>query len=693
MTELLRHQSSIAYYDRNRSGCMWGLFKFLHMHKHLHRSKRLSYRYAKNNVAGTEHLRLGRNDASAENEPMLDKKAAVQMENKVCTKKRSSGAAHIINLLYKKMIKKKDHKLKVSSSASHLIRTLSVHHLECNDYIIPDNSFSDTDPSPFDFNSNELAVPENENISQSPKHIEGPAFDKQRIKDAIKENIKMEHLITLDGVLDKIPIDQKMNGKMQGDKRSKFGSEGYVDINSRLAKRTIQRSRSLTESLEKYSNELEDHASFLRSNSVNSKDNTFTDRRTLRSHSLNESFEIYSRLLESVSVRDNQQHHQRLSSVREHDGTYAHRRTSRSRSLSGSLDVYSRILESVSNIEYKKQPERLRSVEEDVNRHSELRLPSLNNDLSNEISLQSIEKQEPNLPIIDNTMPVGLFFNVEEAKDGGEKIVNQTEIYGSPNQSELISERNQSGEIMFDTDIKEGLIDISPKPTPVSVLDSIVDEDPVSPIYTCNEADAKPQSWICFEELGDSKSVEHTGTSFSGDGDGDDRNLTIEDLEFNYVRTVLMKSRFCEGLNEFLSAWYSSYEPGDQLLFVDEESIKDEIFYDMGLDHRLFLLDLINEILMEFYERSIASITGLTRYSSCVKPLFVGDRLIQEVWEKVNWHLSSSCDALEWEESRYFTKRDGWVNLLFDVEGVGIEMESLILDELIDELVDDCFRS
>jgi len=54
--ELLRHQSSRAYYDSNHSGCMWGLLHFLDLDRHhRHKRKMITYkRHGDGNHGGGE---------------------------------------------------------------------------------------------------------------------------------------------------------------------------------------------------------------------------------------------------------------------------------------------------------------------------------------------------------------------------------------------------------------------------------------------------------------------------------------------------------------------------------------------------------------------------------------------------------------------------------------------------------------
>lgn len=163
-----------------------------------------------------------------------------------------------------------------------------------------------------------------------------------------------------------------------------------------------------------------------------------------------------------------------------------------------------------------------------------------------------------------------------------------------------------------------------------------------------------------------------------------------EQPEFNYVKDVLNKSGFVGGTEEFLAVWCSSYEPVDQLIFIEAETTKDDSS-DMLFDHRL-LQSLINEVLLEIYDSAIASSIGFLGFSPRVRPVPVGDHLVNEVWEKVGWHLGSQQQTsytLEHVEARDYARDDRWMNLQWDVERVGVYLEDMILEDLVEEIIVD----
>ncbi|RRT67025.1 hypothetical protein B296_00021491 [Ensete ventricosum] len=161
-----------------------------------------------------------------------------------------------------------------------------------------------------------------------------------------------------------------------------------------------------------------------------------------------------------------------------------------------------------------------------------------------------------------------------------------------------------------------------------------------------------------------------------------------DEAEFNYIRNVLMEPGFSG------SAWYSRYQSVDHLLFGEADytfhvfeaaSCDSDNTY---LDHHL-LSDLVNEVLFEIYEKSFARGMFL-HIDPCVRPIPVGYHILEEVWAKISQHLSSKrqpVHTLENVMAQDFATTDGWLNLQRDAESIGMELVGLILDDLLDELM------
>ncbi|XP_020535817.1 uncharacterized protein LOC105636374 isoform X2 [Jatropha curcas] len=169
-----------------------------------------------------------------------------------------------------------------------------------------------------------------------------------------------------------------------------------------------------------------------------------------------------------------------------------------------------------------------------------------------------------------------------------------------------------------------------------------------------------------------------------------------EKAEFDYVKDILDLSGFTG--RELLGTWHASNQPVDPGLF--EELEEDCMLLDPECSgnkegyhcNHLLLFDLINEVLMEIYAKSYTYCPMPLSVLSHIRPMPIGYHVLEEVWALISWYLSSSSDSdhlLNYAVSRDLGKSDGWMNLQFDSECVGLELEDLIFDELLDELVYD----
>ncbi|KAJ9180722.1 hypothetical protein P3X46_008934 [Hevea brasiliensis] len=177
------------------------------------------------------------------------------------------------------------------------------------------------------------------------------------------------------------------------------------------------------------------------------------------------------------------------------------------------------------------------------------------------------------------------------------------------------------------------------------------------------------------------------------------KHLTIlvgakEKAEFDYVRDILEISGFSG--TELLGTWHSNNQPMDPCLF--EEMEEDCMVLDpecpgnvegYRCDH-LLLFDLINEVLMEIYAKSYTYYPRPLSALSHIRPMPVGQHVLEEVWANISWYLSSIPEAdqlLDHIVSGDLAKSDGWMNLQFDSECAGLEVEDLIFDDLLEEII------
>lgn len=168
---------------------------------------------------------------------------------------------------------------------------------------------------------------------------------------------------------------------------------------------------------------------------------------------------------------------------------------------------------------------------------------------------------------------------------------------------------------------------------------------------------------------------------------------TDDDADLNYVREVLERAGFNE--NGFHVAWYSSDQPLSPLLFdeVEEswwphEAECSEENINTVCRHQL-LFDLVNEVIIEIYERSFTYYPTELSSSCRVRPMhgrFHDEEVLKSIRESLG--LKPELDqTLDDPVTQDYAKDDGWMNLQMESECVALELEDLIFDELLEELI------
>ncbi|CAL9113539.1 unnamed protein product [Musa textilis] len=161
-----------------------------------------------------------------------------------------------------------------------------------------------------------------------------------------------------------------------------------------------------------------------------------------------------------------------------------------------------------------------------------------------------------------------------------------------------------------------------------------------------------------------------------------------DEADFNYVRDVLRKSGF-NGF-EFVGAQHFPNQLVGPLL-SDGHEVASYDSDDLSPEHQL-LFDLIDEILLEISEKYSTG-SWFSRFDPDTRTLPVEHNILDEVWRKISPHLSSQTQPSHMHEhvvARDYTKNDGWLNLRQDAVCLGVELEDLLLDGLLDELILDC---
>ena len=160
---------------------------------------------------------------------------------------------------------------------------------------------------------------------------------------------------------------------------------------------------------------------------------------------------------------------------------------------------------------------------------------------------------------------------------------------------------------------------------------------------------------------------------------------TKDNTGFNYVRDILMLSGF---IGECLDTWHSDDQPIDPLLYEEMEGDSNLSSCKSGQCNHRFLFDILNQVLLDIYGSSYSYCPIQLSCLSHIRPMPAGQHVLQEVWTRVSRHLSSKLKGAQKIDdvvSRDLDKRDEWVNLQFHVERVGLELEGLIFNDLMQE--------
>ncbi|XP_056860494.1 uncharacterized protein LOC108845686 isoform X2 [Raphanus sativus] len=243
-------------------------------------------------------------------------------------------------------------------------------------------------------------------------------------------------------------------------------------------------------------------------------------------------------------------------------------------------------------------------------------------------------------------------------------------------------------------------VETGPKSLYESSVDCLIFDENASESHILRELEVQqdPDTETC----GTSKQLE----SITAEAIDEYLQIDAQDkVKFNYVRDILEISGF--NAPQSLSMWQLDYQPLDPLVYQEmtttgcmiqvpeysrnydneEEEGEGE---EGGNCNRLLLFDLINEVLIEIYERS---------YHYCPKPLSplcrihpmpLGYSVLKDVWVRINCYLRyKPHDEQSFDEimSSDLRRDAGWMDLQFESECVGIELEDLIFEDLLEELL------
>uniref|UniRef100_A0A2C9VRR4 DUF4378 domain-containing protein n=1 Tax=Manihot esculenta TaxID=3983 RepID=A0A2C9VRR4_MANES len=218
----------------------------------------------------------------------------------------------------------------------------------------------------------------------------------------------------------------------------------------------------------------------------------------------------------------------------------------------------------------------------------------------------------------------------------------------------------------------ESVVEVSERPSPVSVLEPLFTEEDVSPASTRLQPAPLPiqPQRSQFEEHAPS-SVD-IGTHFKA-------HIAYKESIFEYVKAVVQAS----GEN-----WDESYimsNPSDPLfdpsIFDEVEFFPNQFCYDKKL-----LFDCVDEVLMEVYGKNFGCSLGLSFAKPTVRPAPDMKNTIHEIWEGVYRYLLPlplPC-TIELIVEKDMAKTGTWMDLRYDSETIIIEIGEAIFKDLME---------
>ncbi|XP_073271183.1 uncharacterized protein [Primulina huaijiensis] len=387
-------------------------------------------------------------------------------------------------------------------------------------------------------------------------------------------------------------------------------------------------------------------------------ENTTRNYSHSRSSSLNESLDKYARLFENsygTEAKLNLSRSLRLTNENDHASMYLRR--IRSRSLSNAYSFYSNLNLGVAGDDAFRNDsfviEKDDSFRQDVVEHEE-----------NVVRLVSSDSEKEPLDLIET---------VEcktESVDDMQKMDHDSGLN--------LNAIDESGEK------KEDFEEEARKPTSVDficVQESINDSDPCSipDSYTISQEKLSGSEQL---KISEDKFVESVGHA----------------TDSGYVRLILDQSGIAKDASE--RAWHASDQPLSPQILEDVEACwpheHDHLtswqdFCSSCWQHQM-LFDLVNETLVETYDVSLPYYPKPLSSSCHVRPFPAGNHIVEEVSKSIGKLLNLRTDEKQSLDCLMVCdlKDDcRWMNLQFESECIGLELEDMILDDLVEELV--CF--
>ncbi|KAJ6842747.1 uncharacterized protein M6B38_298380 [Iris pallida] len=153
-----------------------------------------------------------------------------------------------------------------------------------------------------------------------------------------------------------------------------------------------------------------------------------------------------------------------------------------------------------------------------------------------------------------------------------------------------------------------------------------------------------------------------------------------KETELQYVITVLEAS----GLNykQFAERWQSSQQLLDPFLYDEVE-----ISFDQKMDDSRLLFDCVNEVLVEIHERYLICSTWPSVIRPNIRPVPTGANFVEEVCDRFDQHLCLQSQCTLDQVVRRDLDGKTWMNLQLEAEITIAEIGELVVDYIMEETI------
>ncbi|KAJ1282591.1 hypothetical protein BS78_03G064400 [Paspalum vaginatum] len=704
MAQLLHHQDS-TFYGKELHGCRWSILQFFGFRRRLRSTKMLSdNKHAQRKNSRGSRRRNSYAPLKNEASGTVDDDKHTEVTKKEKSSKKNSGKASLRSLILRKLYGKEGQKEKMLPVAPKLLRTISIHYLESNEYVLDGKSTSSGDGSSHSTRlSTQNATDTNlhHDISSIPYGCDSdlsssllPKRDDGRVKR------KSHRSISMDGVLHKVPYGKKVSGDVLGEGLPRSASVTYDRDGlkphigaaaKRHANQGFRRSRSLTESLENYSRLLDSISSSESKRILNIS-------KSIRDHSLDGPSEMTS--LRGTSEVELRSHEDALASH-----------------IQEQTDIDGNV-----NIAFDESPsdavtggsENPALIQEYINeKRCDVAVSAEEDSCTDPVPSEAVGTSEEQAASCDDNDQVSSSAEVElcAACNDDDHIHSSTQSDSCTAEDATIEEHCTT--TPYDNQVKsfqnskpiegtpcvpdpshefEGDMSLSHEQeteSPLSVLDVPFSDDTANPVKLTLLDDTFLKPRILHLDYADVSTDIHVIQETDIAAMNGLQEDPAHDVEFSYVKDIFKKSSFSNEIlfDDWCSQNITTLQEDDCQHYEAAAAAFD--FTDMSAD-QLLLFDLINEALLDIYKKYSVSKSKFSWFPSFDRPKPVGHGVLKELWSRVSCHLDErprSSIEVDTILSNDLAKSDHWMSFPRGADDLGNKVADFVFDKILTELI------